>query len=103
MGALPLTKLDNLLGGIKLDIASMLETNAILNARASPIIEHASSKFKLFNFKFMLINFSSQFSYMIILLFNHGNVIINSFNINSSTSSANGNMLDSRCRGFASI
>jgi hypothetical protein len=36
-------------------------------------------------------------------LFNHDKVIINSFNINISTSSANGNMLDSRCRGFANI
>jgi hypothetical protein len=43
---------------IKLDIVSLLETNAILNARTSPIIEHASSKFKLFIFKFMLGNFS---------------------------------------------
>jgi hypothetical protein len=30
-------------------------------------------------------------------------VIINSLYINISTSSANGDMLDSRCRGFASI
>jgi hypothetical protein len=36
-----------------------LETNAILDARASPIIEHASSKFKIFIFNFMLINFCS--------------------------------------------
>jgi hypothetical protein len=38
---------------------------------------------------------------VIILLFNHGNVIINSFSINISTSSTDGNMLDIRCRGFA--
>jgi hypothetical protein len=30
-------------------------------------------------------------------------VIINSFNINISTSSANGNMLNSRCRWFAIV
>jgi hypothetical protein len=35
-----------------------LETNAILNARVSPIIEHASSKFKIFIFYLMLIDFS---------------------------------------------
>jgi hypothetical protein len=34
-----------------------LETNAILNVRASPTVEHASSKFKFFIFYLMLINF----------------------------------------------
>jgi hypothetical protein len=36
--------------GIKFDIVSLLEANAILDARASPTIEHASSKFKIFIF-----------------------------------------------------
>jgi hypothetical protein len=36
-----------------------LETNASLDARASPIIEHASSKFKFFILYLMLINFTS--------------------------------------------
>jgi hypothetical protein len=40
---------------------------------------------------------------MIILLFNKSKVIIYSININISTSSVNGNMDDSRCRGFADI
>jgi hypothetical protein len=47
-----------------------LEPSAILNARASPIIEHAPSKFKFFILYFILINFSSKLSYVIILLFN---------------------------------
>jgi hypothetical protein len=40
------------LGGIKLDVtlAPLLEANAILKARVSPIIKHASSKFKIFIF-----------------------------------------------------
>jgi hypothetical protein len=46
------TTIEQFLGGIKLDIASLLETNAILNVRASPIIDHASSKFKYFIFQF---------------------------------------------------
>jgi hypothetical protein len=49
-GRLALNKIRQSFRGIKLDIASMLETNAILDVRASPIIEHASSKFKLFIF-----------------------------------------------------
>jgi hypothetical protein len=65
-GSFALNKIRQSFRGIKLDIAPLLETNTILNAWASPIIEHASSKFKLFIFKFMLINFSSQFSYVII-------------------------------------
>jgi hypothetical protein len=40
---------------------------------------------------------------MIILLFNHSNVIMDSININVSTSSTNSNMINARCRGFASI
>jgi hypothetical protein len=36
--------------GIKFDIVPLLEANAILDARASPTIEHASSKFKFFIF-----------------------------------------------------
>jgi hypothetical protein len=36
--------------GIKFDIVPLLEANAILDARASPTIEHASSKFKIFIF-----------------------------------------------------
>jgi hypothetical protein len=36
--------------GIKFDIVSLLEANAILEARASSTIEHASSKFKIFIF-----------------------------------------------------
>jgi hypothetical protein len=42
--------------GINFDIASLLETNVILDARASPIIDYASSKFKFFIFNFMLFN-----------------------------------------------
>jgi hypothetical protein len=34
--------------GIKFDIVSLLEANVVLDARASPTIEHASGKFKLF-------------------------------------------------------
>jgi hypothetical protein len=34
--------------GIKFDIVPLLEANAILDAMASPTIEHASSKFKIF-------------------------------------------------------
>jgi hypothetical protein len=50
-GSLALNKIRQLLGrGINFDIASLLEANAILNARASPSIEHASSKFKIFIF-----------------------------------------------------
>jgi hypothetical protein len=37
----------------------------------------------------MLGNFSIQFSYEIILFFNHGKVIIHSINVNISISSAN--------------
>src|SRR5690242_21455729 len=36
--------------GIKFDIVSLFESNAILDARASPTIEHAYSKFKFFIF-----------------------------------------------------
>jgi hypothetical protein len=36
--------------GIKFDVVPLLEANAILDARASPIVEHASSKFKFFIF-----------------------------------------------------
>ena len=38
--------------GIKLDVAlaPLLKANAILNARASPIIKHATSKFKFLIF-----------------------------------------------------
>jgi hypothetical protein len=36
--------------GIKLDIVLPLEANVILDARASPTIEHASSKFNFFIF-----------------------------------------------------
>jgi hypothetical protein len=36
--------------GIKFDIVSLLEANVILDARASPTIEHASSKFKFLIF-----------------------------------------------------
>jgi hypothetical protein len=36
--------------GIKFDIVPLLEANAILDARAFPTIEHASSKFKIFIF-----------------------------------------------------
>jgi hypothetical protein len=34
----------------KFDIVPLMEANAILDARASPTIEHASSKFKFFIF-----------------------------------------------------
>jgi hypothetical protein len=36
--------------GIEFDIVSLLEANVILNARASPTIEHATSKFKFLIF-----------------------------------------------------
>jgi hypothetical protein len=50
-GSLALNKVGQFLRrGIKFDIASLLEANAILNARASPTIEHASSKFKFLIF-----------------------------------------------------
>ena len=45
-GSLALNKIrQSFRRGIKLDIVSLLEANAILNARAPPTIEHASSKF----------------------------------------------------------
>ena len=47
-------------------IGPLLEANAILDARVSPTIEHASSKFKIFIFKVMLINFGTKLSYVII-------------------------------------
>jgi hypothetical protein len=49
-GSLALNKIRHSFRGIELVIASLLEANAILNARASPTIEHASSKFKFFIF-----------------------------------------------------
>jgi hypothetical protein len=36
-----------------------LEDNVILNARVSPIIKHAPSKFKFFVFYLILIDFAS--------------------------------------------
>jgi hypothetical protein len=58
--SLALYKIRQFFRGIKLDIglAPLLEPNVVLNARASPIIKHASNKFKLLIFKFMLGNFS---------------------------------------------
>jgi hypothetical protein len=57
-GSLALNKVGQFLRrGIEFEIASLLEANAILNARASPIIKHTMSKFKLFIFQFMLGNF----------------------------------------------
>jgi hypothetical protein len=48
-GSLALNKIRQFLGGgIKLDIVSLFEANAIFNARASPTIKHATSKFKIF-------------------------------------------------------
>jgi hypothetical protein len=58
-GCLALYKIRQSFRGIKFDIASLLETNAILDARMSSIIEHASSKLKFFILNFMLIDFSS--------------------------------------------
>jgi hypothetical protein len=59
-GSLALNKIrQSFRRGIKLDIVSLLEANAILNVRASPTIEHASSKFKFLIFQVMLIDFSS--------------------------------------------
>jgi hypothetical protein len=52
-GSLILNKIrEFVLRGINLDVAlaPLLETNVILNARASLIIKHASSKFKIFIF-----------------------------------------------------
>jgi hypothetical protein len=50
-GSLALNKIrQSFRRGIKFDIVSLLEANAILDARASPTIEHASSKFKFFIF-----------------------------------------------------
>jgi hypothetical protein len=54
-GSLALNKIRQFLRrSTKLDIVSLLEANAILNARASPTIKHTTSKFKIFIFKFML-------------------------------------------------
>jgi hypothetical protein len=91
--------------GIKFDVvlAPRLEANPILNARVSPIVKHTMSKLIFFLFKLMLGNFGIQLSYMIILFFNHSKVIIHSININISTSSANSNMLNGRCRDMANI
>jgi hypothetical protein len=48
-GSLALNKIrQSFRRGIKFDIVSPLEVNAILDVRASPTIEHTSSKFKLF-------------------------------------------------------
>jgi hypothetical protein len=50
-GSLALNKVGQFLRrGIKFDIASLLEANAILNTRASPIIKHTTSKLKIFIF-----------------------------------------------------
>jgi hypothetical protein len=50
-GSLALNKVrQSLRRGIKFDIVPLVEANAILDARASPTIEHASSKFKFFHF-----------------------------------------------------
>jgi hypothetical protein len=50
-GSLALNKIrQSFRRGIKFDIVSPLEANAILDARASPSIEHASRKFKFFVF-----------------------------------------------------
>jgi hypothetical protein len=60
-GSLALYKVRKpVLGDIKLDVALalLLEANAILNARESPIIQHTTSKFKFFIIKLMLNNFS---------------------------------------------
>jgi hypothetical protein len=56
--------------GTNFDIVSLLEVDAILDARASPTIEHASSKFKFFIFQVMLMNFCIKLSYVIILFLN---------------------------------
>jgi hypothetical protein len=71
-------------------LAPRLEANVILNVTVSPIVKHATSKFKFLIFKLMLDNFSIQLSYVIILFFNQSMVFIHSININISTSSANG-------------
>jgi hypothetical protein len=46
--------------GIKFDVVLglRLEANAILNARASPIVEHVTGKFKFLILKVMINNFS---------------------------------------------
>src|SRR6187455_3088247 len=50
-GSLALNKIrQSFRRGTKFDIVSPLVANAILDARASPIIEHTSSKFKFFIF-----------------------------------------------------
>jgi hypothetical protein len=91
--------------GIKFDVILVprLEANSILNASASPIVKHTTSKLKIFIFMFMLGNFGFQLSYVIILFFNHSKVIIHRININISTSNANSNMLNGRCRDTARI
>jgi hypothetical protein len=51
LGSLALNKVrQSFRRSIKFDIVSLLEANVILDARASPTIEHASSKFKFFIF-----------------------------------------------------
>jgi hypothetical protein len=45
-GSLALNEIRQSFRGIELDIASLFKANAILNARASPIIKHTTSKFK---------------------------------------------------------
>jgi hypothetical protein len=54
--------------GVVLDLR--LEANTILNDRVSPIVKHATSKFKFSFYKFMLDNFYMQLSYVFILFFN---------------------------------
>jgi hypothetical protein len=44
--------------GFSVVFVSRLEANTILNARASPIVKHATSKFKFLNFWLILINLS---------------------------------------------
>jgi hypothetical protein len=58
-GSFALYKVRQFFRGIKLGIAPLLETNVILNARASPIIKHTTSKFKFVIFELMLGNFST--------------------------------------------
>jgi hypothetical protein len=100
-GCLALNKVGNIVCmGIEFDVvlAPKLEASVILNARASPIVKHTTSKFKFFIFKLMLRNFGIQLRYVTILFFNHSKVIIHSINFNISTSSANSNMLNGRWR-----
>ena len=88
-GSLALYKVrQSLKRGVKFDIIPLLEANVVLDVRASPIIEHASSKLKFFIFEVILINLSIKLSYVIILFFNYYFLVGLSFDVSKLQTAA---------------